>query len=634
MDYFNDERYWNIKLLNKWFAISSIIFLISIVWMFIDDNDDEFKDYQKEYRKLETIKTEQALESALLEVEAERSIYEQKYEKGLEEFKNLETDVKFLEDEQKTLNAIFYKANMEFLGQKAFVDEAKYLYEAEEIHMHETGSFENKKSDLFKLEKEKLQSLKLVKEDAEIKLLNNQNEIKGLKSNLKAVENEVNKYFKKVNLTERKLDKLDRQRMTLANKVGDFIRDLPIIDFLDPYYEVKQNVITDIKYDVNFAKVPTVDRCTSCHLGIENPEFKDAEQPFTTHPNLDLYLSTSSPHPTNEFGCTSCHDGRGRGTSFNTAVHEPNSKEQKQHWEEDYDWKTMHHWLKPMVPTKYAQSSCFTCHSNKPFLQGGDKINFGLALIKQNGCNNCHHIESYPKRRDAGPSLLKIDQKTNKDWTSKWIKNPKSFRHNTSMPSFFGQTNNSDPASVKRTDTEIAAITEVLFKNGENNNNKFNKKYMGDAENGELLFNAIGCRGCHNIEPIASNLAENKGWDDIRNEQGPNLINLGSKTTSEWVYKWIKNPKEYWPDTKMPNMRLSDDEAKDITAYLMSYSDDTFENIESLEIDKQELDKIAFGWLKKVYPEVTANEKLDLMNYHDRVEYVADKSISFYGCYT
>ena len=40
MDYNNDERYWNINLLNKWFAISSILFLFSFMWMFYDDNDD------------------------------------------------------------------------------------------------------------------------------------------------------------------------------------------------------------------------------------------------------------------------------------------------------------------------------------------------------------------------------------------------------------------------------------------------------------------------------------------------------------------------------------------------------------------------------------------------------------------
>ena len=65
MDYFNDERYWNINLLNKWFAISSILFLLSIIWMFIDDNDDDYKDYQKEFRKLSVKISEQKLEEEL-----------------------------------------------------------------------------------------------------------------------------------------------------------------------------------------------------------------------------------------------------------------------------------------------------------------------------------------------------------------------------------------------------------------------------------------------------------------------------------------------------------------------------------------------------------------------------------------
>ena len=39
----NDERYWDIGLLNKWFEISSNIFLAVTIWVFVDDNDDEFK---------------------------------------------------------------------------------------------------------------------------------------------------------------------------------------------------------------------------------------------------------------------------------------------------------------------------------------------------------------------------------------------------------------------------------------------------------------------------------------------------------------------------------------------------------------------------------------------------------------
>ena len=73
----NDERYWNINLLNKWFAISSIIFMIVIVWMFIDDNDDDFKDYQRTFRKMEIETEKKNLLAELEKVKDERIKYEE-----------------------------------------------------------------------------------------------------------------------------------------------------------------------------------------------------------------------------------------------------------------------------------------------------------------------------------------------------------------------------------------------------------------------------------------------------------------------------------------------------------------------------------------------------------------------------
>ena len=74
----NEERYWNINLLNKWFAISSIIFMLSMIWMFIDDNDDDFKTYQRAFRKMEIKNTEEKLLKELEEVKNERAGYEEK----------------------------------------------------------------------------------------------------------------------------------------------------------------------------------------------------------------------------------------------------------------------------------------------------------------------------------------------------------------------------------------------------------------------------------------------------------------------------------------------------------------------------------------------------------------------------
>ena len=67
-----DERYWDIHLLNKWFAITSILFVISMVWMFIDDNDDDFKQYQKTFRQMEVEISKKKLNEAVEQVKEEQ----------------------------------------------------------------------------------------------------------------------------------------------------------------------------------------------------------------------------------------------------------------------------------------------------------------------------------------------------------------------------------------------------------------------------------------------------------------------------------------------------------------------------------------------------------------------------------
>jgi len=662
MEYKNDERYWNIKLLNKWFAISSILFLFSFMWMFYHDNDDEFKRYQREFRELEAKVAAKQLESALQEVKDERIKAESKYQDELSIFNTKSIEIDSINTVLESIRGFHYKANMDYLFQKAEVDGLKYLYEDEINHTSkddlENDAFQYIYKDKYFYSIEIMNNLKLIKEDYELQIAQIENTLKELKSNLKSSKDELNAILKEVNLLTTKVEKLDRSKMTIFNQLGDIVRDLPILDFMDPYYRVNQVVVHDVKYDVNFASVPSVDRCTSCHLGISNADFKDAPQPFTSHPDLDLFVSTSSPHPFEQYGCTSCHSGRGRGTDFVSSVHMPGTEEQKKEWEEKYDWKKMHHWLQPMLPTKYTQASCFKCHESQPILDGGDKLALGLMLIDKSGCNNCHNIESYASIRKGGPPLTHIDEKLNKEWVAKWIKDPQSFRYNTWMPHFFNQDNNSDENSVQRNNTEIFAITEYLYPNGDKTNFNNSSEFIGDAENGEKLFNSVGCKGCHVIDNNITELGEvsldydlytsNYGYEvdtsgtgyekmdryTLLKYQGPNLIGMGSKTDAEWIYNWIKNPEEYWPDTKMPNLRLSHEESKDITAYLISLKNKEFDNIASIDLDKVELENIAKQWLIKSHPEVEAINKLDSMSDTEILNYVAEKSINYYGCYT
>jgi mono/diheme cytochrome c family protein len=50
----------------------------------------------------------------------------------------------------------------------------------------------------------------------------------------------------------------------------------------------------------------------------------------------------------------------------------------------------------------------------------------------------------------------------------------------------------------------------------------------------------------------------------------PNLKDVAAKVGSQWAYNWIKNPRGFSPDTRMPSLRLSDEEALGITSYLMT----------------------------------------------------------------
>ena len=626
----NDERYWDINLLNKWFAISSIVFLAVMVWVFIDDNDDEFKDYQREFRKLEIEVTKEKLKNEELEVAGEVENFNKLLKRAEQEYQNKSEQIDNINDELGELRAGFYKVNLVYADQKAKLDVLKFELESSNLSEEIDSEPIRKK---YKDKNKAFNEIKLEKEQFEINISNLEKQIKDLKSSTKLARDERDKFLKKVNLEKNKLSLLDRSEMSFMNKIGDIVRDLPILDFMDPYYKVKQTVVKDVLYDVNFAAMPAVDRCTSCHLGIANPDFANAEQPYKTHPDLDLYLTSKSPHPEDAFGCTSCHSGRSRGTSFISSAHTPNSPEQKKEWKEKYDWKPVKHWLQPMLPTRYTQASCFKCHQNTSDLAGGEKINLGLTLIDKSGCNGCHVSGNWKETGKSGPDLRKLHEKSHPDWVSKWIKNPRSFRYNTRMPHIFEQANQEKPNIAKRNITEIASITHYLFKDKEIRKSNNPSKYLGDPSNGELLFSAVGCMGCHVKEQEPSNAPYPVTYKELTKLQGPNLIGMGSKASPEWIFNWLKKPHAYMPSTRMPDLRLSDEEAKDITAYLYDNKNYDFDQLDVPLADDEVLDELTLDWLMKMNPEKYAKEKASKMSKSDKMSFIGEKSIRHYGCY-
>ena len=116
-----------------------------------------------------------------------------------------------------------------------------------------------------------------------------------------------------------------------------------------------------------------VDRCTNCHLGVENPLMAGAELPLKQHSGDYLEF-----HPVDRYGCTICHNGQGRAT---------NKKEAHGVGHET-------HWDKPITPFDFIQSSCASCHDLEMLMSiGVDKIVRGERLFRDRGCKGCHKLD-------------------------------------------------------------------------------------------------------------------------------------------------------------------------------------------------------------------------------------------------
>jgi cytochrome c2 len=93
----------------------------------------------------------------------------------------------------------------------------------------------------------------------------------------------------------------------------------------------------------------------------------------------------------------------------------------------------------------------------------------------------------------------------------------------------------------------------------------------GDAQRGARAIQEYGCGACHNIPGIAGANAlvgpPLDGWAKRHYISGrlPN--------EPQFLIEWIRFPQEVEPGTAMPNMGVTEEDARDISAYLYSLTD-------------------------------------------------------------
>lgn len=535
----------------KSYLVFSALLAVTTLWAAVDETlvRRPWKSYQAEFNRLEEVSVQAGIDSLHKELAAadanlpadstlaglEARAKALKEASGAQELKAKRSQLADLED-------ALFKQERQFQFAKALSDEVYYEWKEQEYAGHDFAAGKAEWEELG----HKMAELTPAIADLTAQRDGLKKEIAAAEAELAAVEDRLEERLRPVTDLERRLKNIRGRSL-----------------------EIKQVLLRDFEPNEWNQPVMRVDRCETCHLGINRAGFESWPQPYTTHPKrADLF----GKHNPEKFGCTPCHDGQGPGLTVEEA-----------HEGQD------HHWDFPMLAGADIDAGCQKCHFNRVELGRNvsakeveekeipepqvpyhpTKLLTGQRMIRDNQCYACHEIKGYEGLPKKGPQLNALDRKTTPEWTYDWLKDPWRFRPTTRMPNFL------------LPDSEAAAITAFLFRLAKSSDYlpATSQVPAGNAKKGGQLMAEIGCYGCHPTgnmyqagDPALELIAQEAPASRWRH--GPDLTRIGSKTDAEWIYNWIRNPKHYWAGSRMPSLRLTETEAADVTAFLVSHRED------------------------------------------------------------
>lgn len=170
------------------------------------------------------------------------------------------------------------------------------------------------------------------------------------------------------------------------------------------------------------------------------------------------------------------------------------------------------------------------------------------AIVKKYACFSCHVING--QGTFLASDLSREGSAVNRQWLEGYFQLPYSMRPTLTerMPKLF------------MSDQEVKTIADYFqgtLRDDLMDSIRVDPQPALAPEGKRLFFDVYGCQGCHQVGGKGGYV-------------GPPLDRSGSRLTSGWVYRWLKNPQQYVPQTVEPNNDLKEDELRALTAFVIS----------------------------------------------------------------
>ena len=182
----------------------------------------------------------------------------------------------------------------------------------------------------------------------------------------------------------------------------------------------------------------------------------------------------------------------------------------------------------------------------------------GRELFATQHCAKCHQSESplgtdpMPELQEIAPLLVNPGDRLQENWLRAWLSEPHTLRPGTTMPQLFDPKK---PESAQQI-ADLAAFL-VSMKSGTPTSPE-------PAEEATILaggahFHKLGCAACHT--------GPEQEKPDLENKRIP-LHHVAAKFQPGALAAFLKAPNAYAPHRGMPDFKLSDEEVRNLSAFL------------------------------------------------------------------
>jgi mono/diheme cytochrome c family protein len=161
----------------------------------------------------------------------------------------------------------------------------------------------------------------------------------------------------------------------------------------------------------------------------------------------------------------------------------------------------------------------------------------GKRIWQTHNCAQCHNDGFKPQ---TSPAVFNAGSRLRPGWIADWLRNPQAMHADATMPKLLDNAQ----------DSRDVASWLVSLAPGDGG------QVTGKATAGGPIYAKLGCAGCHSLD----------GSDDR-----VSLANVRAKYLPQGLVNFLKNPSPY--SHRMPNFRLSDDEADNLAAFLLERGD-------------------------------------------------------------